>query len=274
MNTKTLTFNKLNISFFDNKKDADTTILFIHGNSLSASLFQHQLNDPALNQYRIVAADLPGHGASAKSDNPDQDYGVLSFIDMLRSLVMELNLNNIVLVGHSLGGHIAIHLLPLLQESGVNVKGIVIMGTPPLTIPPKMEQAFLPNPAIGLAFKPDLASDELQLLTSAFISLNNPYFNQVKDTIKDTDPLVRPSIGRSISTEIKQSEVDLLLNSGVPLAVLHGENDSLINREYIQEQGLNLWGNQVHTIEQAGHIPFLEQPEQFRTILQDFLNSI
>jgi len=274
MNTKNLIINKLNISFFDNKIDANTTLLFIHGNSLNAGLFQHQLNDPALNQYRIVAADLPGHGASDKSINPDQDYSVLSFISILKGLVNELGLKNIVLVGHSLGGHIAIHLLPLLQEAGLNVKGIVIMGTPPLTIPPKMEQAFLPNPAIGLGFKPDLTTDELQMLTSAFISLNNPFFNQVKESIQDTDPMVRPSIGKSISTEINKSEVEILQNSGVHLAVLHGANDSLINCEYIRGQGLNLWGNQVHTIEQAGHIPFLEQPEQFNSILQKFLNSI
>ncbi|MFW6224990.1 MAG: alpha/beta fold hydrolase, partial [Bacteroidota bacterium] len=63
MNTLTLTLNNLKIAFFDNKKEVNTTLFFVHGNSLSASLFKYQLNNPLLNKSRIVAADLPGHVA-------------------------------------------------------------------------------------------------------------------------------------------------------------------------------------------------------------------
>lgn len=273
MEPKFLTLNNFEIAYFDNEKQANTTLLFIHGNSLNIQLFRNQLNNPALNKYRIVAPDLPGHGASAKSDNPEKDYGILNFIDILQQLVKELNLKNIVLVGHSLGGHIAIHLMSALQKSKIAVKGIAIMGTPPLTLPPVMDQAFLPNPAMGLAFKGELSNDEMEMLTSAFVHRETA-FEMVKNSIKTADPLVRPMIGQSIATQLAEDESLILKNADVPLAVLHGKKDELVNVQYISELGLQLWENNIHYIADAGHCTFLENPAGFNAKLADFCREI
>jgi len=271
---KVTLFNNLEITCFDNEKDVQTTLVFIHGNSLNASLFTNQFNAQALNQYRIVALDLPGHGDSLKSENPQQDYGVNKFIATLQELIQKLNLDNIVLVGHSLGGHIAIHLLPALLKTGLQIKGIVLIGTPPLTLPPALEKAFLPNPSMGLAFKPDLSSDEIQMLSKAFINVEMPQFEKVESAIRTTDPLARAYIGQSIATEINESEVDILHNTDIPLAIFHGKDDALVNPDYIKKQKFNLWRGAVQVIEEAGHCPFIEQPEIFNTLLRDFLKAV
>ncbi|MFP4024564.1 MAG: alpha/beta fold hydrolase [Thiohalospira sp.] len=267
-------FNNSEIACFDNEKNSNISLFFIHGNSLNASLFQNQLNNPVLNQYRIVAPDLPGHGNSANSENPQRDYGVLNFISILRELIQKLNLNNIVLIGHSLGGHIAIHLLPALLKTGLQIKGLALFGTPPLTLPPALEKAFLPNPAMGLAFKPDLSSDEIQMLSKAFINDKIPQFEQVKSAIRTTDPLARAYIGQSIATEINESEVDILHNADIPLAIFHGKDDALVNPDYIKEQKFDLWNGDIQLIEQAGHLPFVEQPKIFNAQLHQFLNFV
>lgn len=274
MEIKVLTLNNAKVAYFDSEKNSKTTLLLIHGNSLHSKLFQNQLNDPALNQYRIVAPDLPGHGDSPKSENPQQDYGVSKFIAILQELIEKLKLDNIVLVGHSLGGHIAIHLLPALQKSGIQIKGLALIGTPPLTLPPAMEKAFLPNPAMGLAFKPDLSNDEIQMLAKAFINEKSPHFEQVESAIGNTDPLARAFIGQSIATEINESEVNILHKASIPLAIIHGKDDALVNLDYIKEQKFNLWEGDVKVIEQAGHIPFVEQPQIFNTLLLNFLEAV
>jgi pimeloyl-ACP methyl ester carboxylesterase len=273
MQTKSFLYNNLTVSYIDNGNESDLTLLFIHGNSLRSELFKQQVTGLAFNQFRVIAPDFPGHGRSGRSQNPEVDYSVLGYIDMLKQLVLELKLKNIVLVGHSLGGHIAIHLQSELKKAQVKVCGIAIMGTPPLTLPPKMEQAFLPNPAMALVFKPNLSDDEIFEVANAFIHHDSAFSEDVKKTIASADPMVRPSIGMSIATQIQESEVDILNNSEIPIAVIHGENDSLVNANYINSLGLRLWQDKIHTIN-AGHIPFLEQPSQFNSILQRFIQSI
>lgn len=273
MQTKSFIYNNLTVSYIDNENESDLTLLFIHGNSLYSELFKQQVTDLAFSQFRVIAPDFPGHGRSDRSQNPEVDYSVLRYIDMLKQLMLELKLKNIVLVGHSLGGHIAIHLLSELKKAQVGVCGIVIMGTPPLTLPPRMEQAFLPNPAMALVFKPNLSDDEIFEVANAFIPQNSAFFEDVKKSIASTDPMVRPSIGMSIATDIKESEVDKLKSYEIPMAVIQGENDSVVNVNYINSLGLRLWEDKIHTIN-SGHIPFLEQPSQFNTILQRFIHSI
>lgn len=264
----------MKIAYFDNEKKSNISLFFIHGNSLNASLFQNQLSNPALNQYRVVAPDLPGHGDSANSENPQRDYGINKIITILQELIQELNLNNIVLVGHSLGGHLAIHLLPALLKTGLQIKGLALIGTPPLTLPPALEKAFLPNPAMGLAFKSDLSGDEIQMLSNAFINEKIPQFEQVESAIRNADPLARVYIGQSIATEIKESEVGILNKTDIPLAVFHGKDDALVNPDYIKEQKFDLWNEDIQIIEQAGHLPFVEQPKVFNAQLYQFLDFV
>ena len=49
-------------------------ILLIHGNSSSSRIWQKQLQGPLGAKYRLIAIDLPGHGASSPPPNPEQDY--------------------------------------------------------------------------------------------------------------------------------------------------------------------------------------------------------
>ncbi|MFO7865170.1 MAG: alpha/beta hydrolase [Salinivirgaceae bacterium] len=271
METKTITINGLEIHYSDNENTSKRSLLFIHGNSLSGGLFHAQFNDAELNQYRLVAPDLPGHGASAKSENPEKDYGVLSFIDMLQQLVKELSLKHIVLVGHSLGGHIAIHLMKALQNNGVIIDGIALMGTPPLTMPPRMDQAFFANPAMGLAFKGELSDDEITMLASAFTHQKDA-LDSVKQQIQQSDPMVRPMIGQSIATQLTEDEVEILKSTKAPIAVLHGRKDELVNDSYIKNQRIEIWENKIHYIPDAGHCAFLENPGELNAKLVEFVN--
>jgi|SRR5690349_13822097 pimeloyl-ACP methyl ester carboxylesterase len=49
-------------------------ILLVHGNSSSSRIWQKQLQGPLGSKYRLIAIDLPGHGASSPPPNPEQDY--------------------------------------------------------------------------------------------------------------------------------------------------------------------------------------------------------
>jgi len=266
---KKIKIGSLELSYLENNIDG-LPILFIHGNSLDADLFAKQFTDPGLENYRLIAIDMPGHGNSQRSENPEKDYSVGRYIHILNEFLHQKKIQEVLLVGHSLGGHLCIHLAEIFTK----VKGLLITGTPPLKFPPNIGEAFLPNPVIANAFKPDLSPMELEDLTRAYLSEDSSFFDKVKATIETTDPLVRPFIGKSIGTDIVRSEVEILKNNDFPLVIFHGEHEKVVNLEYIQKQNFNSWKNEVQVIPGSSHLPFLENPSSFNKLLVDFVNDI
>jgi len=97
-------------------------IVFVHGFGCNGSHFQLQQQHFAAST-RTVAVDLRGHGAS---DAPLQNYGPTGFADDLRWLCDHLGLGRPIVVGHSMGGNIALKLAARAPDV---VKAIVMIDT-------------------------------------------------------------------------------------------------------------------------------------------------
>ncbi len=267
MTEKKLSVNENNIAYWDNELDSEFTLLFIHGNSLSKESFAKQFEGTP--SHRYIAVDLPGHGSSDRSKNPEEDYTVPGFSTTLCSFLSALNLKNVVLVGHSLGGHIAIEMANSLNS----LKGLVIFGTPPLAIPPDMASAFLPNPAMAAAFKGELSQEETNLLAQAFCS-DQALTQNLARQINQTDPNSRTSIGASIGQLNYTDEIVICKDLSVDFAVLHGAKDPLVNQDYFSSKFPKMWKGAVQIIQEAGHSIQLETPEEFSEILSAYLNDL
>ena len=109
----------MNLHYISNLNSSNKAIFFIHGNSGSSLVFADILEKYTAKTHDLIAFDLPGHGDSPKSSD-------LYTLEALRNTVAEFinnfNYDEVILVGHSLGGHLSVQSL-----SGIkNVKGIVI----------------------------------------------------------------------------------------------------------------------------------------------------
>src|SRR6516162_5215425 len=69
-------------------------ILLVHGNSSSSRVWQKQLEGPLGGKYRLIAIDLPGHGASSAPPNPEQDYSGAGYSACIAAVVRELELRD------------------------------------------------------------------------------------------------------------------------------------------------------------------------------------
>lgn len=103
--THTTTLDTLEIAYV--KEGSGTqTLLFVHGLSSNADAWSHNI-EVLKDNYLCVALDLPGYGKSSK---PDADYTASYFAEVVYQFIEQLELKNVVLVGHSMGGQASIKL--------------------------------------------------------------------------------------------------------------------------------------------------------------------
>ncbi len=258
---KIIEIKSLKIAYLDNDIDSDKTLVFIHGNSMNSKSFKNQFGCSELNEFRLLALDLTGHGDSENTDT----YSVIKFVDVISSFFINLKLKNFIIVGHSLGGHFAIQSLPKL----IGCIGAFIFGTPPIKIPLNLDEAFLPHPVMPLLFKKDLNDDELNLFAKSLTSINNESY--IKESIKTTDTNFREQLVLSIQNGDMVNEAAILETLNYPVALICGRNDVLVNTDYIQNLSVpSLWKNKVAIIEDASHCPNLENTEVFNMVLIEF----
>lgn len=270
MEIQTITINGLEIAYRESAGRGPAAIL-VHGNSASSQAFLPQLESPLGERYRLVALDLPGHGRSSQAQDPAATYTLPGYAGVLRRFAERLGLAEAVLVGWSLGGHIVLEASPEFPDAA----GLFVFGTPPLAMPPAMEAAFLPHPAMGASFTPELTDEAIHAYATAFFrpgaQVPSPAF---AEDIRRTDGRARATLGASISTLEARDEVALVGALTTPLAIVHGSEEQLVNGAYLETvTAPTLWRGGVQYIPDAGHAPHWEQPEQFNNLLAAFIDD-
>ena len=100
---------------FDNKGNGDTTIILVHGWSNTRSIWDDQVLHFS-DKYQVIAVDLPGFG---ESGNSRSDWTIPAYGEDISTIIQQLDLKKVVLVGFSLGA-------PVIIETSNKVPGHVI----------------------------------------------------------------------------------------------------------------------------------------------------
>ncbi|MBJ6107846.1 alpha/beta hydrolase [Hymenobacter sp. BT523] len=245
-------------------------VLFLHGNSLAASTFQHQFDAPELQHLHLVALDWPGCGAS-----PDAPacYHPRQFQEVLCEAIGALGIQSALLVGHSYGGHLGLHALPAVPS----LRGLLAVGTPPVNVPDDVAAAFALDER-GQSFYQAAVSNEQRadLVALCLGPGASAEVQQVVDSaLRRADGRLRAAIGSALAAGEIPDETAIARATRVPLAFAAGEADPLLHFRYFEQVAAPArWGAPLHVVPGAGHTPFLENPAAFNALLLDFLASV
>ncbi len=111
LQTKKITIDKdITLSYVEENELFDETIFFIHGNSGSSNTWRKQLSSEILSTYRLVAFDLPGHGASPALENPE-GYNVIYLAKLIAAAIRKLSKGVYYIIGLSLGTNICAEMI-------------------------------------------------------------------------------------------------------------------------------------------------------------------
>ncbi len=256
------------------REGSGPTLICIHGNSLSQAIFAPLWDEPALASYPVVTYDLPGHGISARSSHPGETYSFPGYASHLKSLVETLEVRKFIIIGHSLGGHIALQAALDLELTGL--KGLFLMGTPPLGGPEDSPKAFLPLPEGASFFSGPMTEEGAEFLAEKLDSRIRLQ-ESLKNLLLSTDPAARTGLMDSVGIFGLRNERQWIKESKKPVWLLFGENDSFINPNYINCPSFQkILGAQQKTkwLPQADHTPVWDSSPGHAEELLSFLKTI
>ncbi len=209
--------------------------------------------------HRVVAVDLLGHGGSEK---PTSGYSVSNQADLVAQALAKLGVTDAEIVGHSLGGAVAV---ALAQQSPRLVNRVVIVDTPPthesgdLGFVAKLGFA----PVIGEFFwrvKPDFAVKKG--LEVAFA----PGYDVPHEFVEDVDRMNFSAYDDSptaFDDYTKEEPLDQRIKeTGKPLLVMMGAEEQIVNEpaKRLAEYRATYPGTRTKLIAGAGHSPNVEKP--------------
>jgi pimeloyl-ACP methyl ester carboxylesterase len=251
---------------YEVKGNSGKVLLFLHGNSLSSETFREQFNTKELKEYQLMALDFPGHGKSEASNEPEKHYSLKGLAHLVADFVTALNLEEVVLAGHSLGGHVAIEAIPLISI----LKGVVVWGTPPVNIPFDITEIYLPNPVGAYLNIPNPTVEQLDQLINL---LSTTKRQLLKDEFLKSDPHFRLHFPQSVGKGDFEDEVQIIKESDIPVLIMQGENEPIANGTYIDSLK-DIPNLSIQKIPGAGHSFHLDMASVFNEKLLGFLKSL
>lgn len=264
-------------------------LLLIHGIGDNSSTWNEII--PMLAQhYTVIAPDLLGHG---KSDKPRADYSVPAFANGMRDLLVVLGITKVTVVGHSLGGGIAMQFcyqFPRFAERLILVAagGVTRDVNPALRIVsmPVAHEILtllrLPGviPGLRLAARTLAAAPQLPALPSAVSPRRMLYDHEdLMRVLGDlTDPTASAAFLRTLRAVVdwRGQVVTMMdrcyLTERLPVLLVWGDHDTVIPYHHALLAHSAIPHSELETFSRAGHFPFHNDPERFVRVVSDFMD--
>ena len=242
---------------------SDCIIILLHGLGGMAERWLPTV--PYLEKnFRVIIPDLIGHGLS---DRPQIDYTLDIFKNTILGFLGALSLQDVNIVGTSLGGEIAAECAstqsPLIRKVVmVSPAGIMKTSTPALDA--YTMAALYPNrESVKLAY--EMMSGEKREISDQ--SVENFISNMTRPNTKMA--FLSTLLGMKNSPPV----TDKLRNINIPALLIWGINDRVIPIEYAKYFLSAIPQCEFVKMDKCGHIPYEERPEKFSKIVLDFLSK-
>jgi len=248
----------------------EKAVFFIHGWPVNHKMFEYQFNILPQYGFRCLSVDLRGFGGS---DHPWEGYLYDRLADDIYKVIATLRIKELIMVGFSMGGPIAIRYMA--RHYGYKVCKLVLMAAaaPSFTQHPGYPYGMTKeavNQLIIQTYKerPQMLSDFGNLF---FAGQTTPNFMSWFQELG-----LEASGHGTIKTAESLRDADVTPDLGsirVPTGIFHGALDKICPFEFAVILNQNIPGSELYRFEHSGHGVFYDELDRFNGTLRHFLNK-
>ena len=231
-------------------------LVFIHGSGDSGRIWRLQLEH--FGSQHALALDLPGHGGRPDTlpvEATVQDYAHSAYEIIMR----ELHLSKPIIVGHSLGGAIA---LMMALDYGKELGGIILIGT-------GARLRVLPSILTDAKNSPEEARTTL----SKFALSPTNEATMTQSVLKEQDALSSSILYRDLAACNIFDAMSQLYEISLPTLIICGAEDRLTPLKYSEYLHQHILHSTLQVIPEAGHYVMREQPEQVNQAIEVWMQN-
>jgi len=255
-------------------------VILIHGIAGNRDTWQHIVGPLADAGHTVIAPDLPGHGDSGASSG---DYSVGAMAATLRDLLLALGHERATLVGHSLGGGIAMQFSYLFPEAAERLV-LISAGGLGRTVNPFLRSAALPGAEIVVAGIGGVARVTAPVVSTVLglagvqitaeqaevgRSLRSLGVSSTRRAFLDTLRSVVGTDGQRVFAGDR-----LYLAAEMPTLIVWGDRDPVIPVGHARRGHDAMPGSELLVLEGVGHFPPLQAADELVAALHDFLARV
>jgi len=229
-------------------------VIFIHGATGDSRLFLAQLQGLG-DRFRVIAVDLPGHGSS----QPGGDLTIESYRDSVVALMHHLNLEQVTLAGHSMGGGVLFEVFDAVPErirSMIFISSAHILPVNPMVFE-LIENNFngFCELAVKLSYSPDA--------NEAILRLGVEEMRKVGPRIAKTD--------FGICSRFEYAAQAAKISK--PVLAITTEEDRMVPMKLVKQLVETVPGAQIAVLNAKGHMPHIEAAQQLNEVIARFLDG-
>ncbi|MBS8264130.1 alpha/beta fold hydrolase [Mesobacillus boroniphilus] len=263
MDSKKVRAGSTELSYYDEGKG--NRIVLIHGFAGSKQYWGKIIPQLA-DEHRVIALDLPGHGASGleKDKNSIEDMA-----ETVKELLDQLELDQVTMFGHSLGGYITLAFAELYPQY---LNGFSLVHS---TANQDSEEAKEARETNAKKIQEEGAGPFIEGLSRKLFSPDNTEVNakEIEETVKiGMTTKVEGLVSALVAMKNRPDRNQVLVETALPVLLIAGEHDQIIPAE--KTFTVTKSNIEKKTIKDAGHMSMYEQTEELVTVMKDFLEKI
>lgn len=240
----------------------DTTLIFLHDWNLDHKYWDYQVKRLEDN-YRILNIDLAGHGESGRNR---KRWNLESLAMDVENVIRKESVSTIILVGHGLGAHVALRLVPLVPDRITGIIGVEAFQNLSYDAEPDSLDKFVDHLSVFKRSYPEVANETAR---TKIRSRDREVINRVVGDYKRADPKISLSIYKSLYSAVAQ---DRKLLYSLPFQLRLISNNETALDEKVLNNTLRFGWN-VERVYGTGHFPMVEQPDLLLVALRNQLRQ-
>ncbi|TXK46460.1 alpha/beta hydrolase [Pontibacter qinzhouensis] len=255
----------------ENKTYSDTgsgpTLVFLHGFCESKQVWE-AFTKPLQQQFRIIALDLPGHGANTGNSS---NYSMEFMADDVKRQLDEMQVHQCVLVGHSMGGYVT---MAFAEKYGSLLKGFCLFHSSAL--PDTEEKKENRNKTIAYVEQHGVDNFINPFIEPLFFKGNRARLKaeiELMKTIGKQTPQAAVT-GALAAMRDRPDRTQVLQEVKCPVLFIFGKDDGAVPLEKALEQCHLPYNSLVHFLGDTGHMGMFERKTETQQTLQQFAETV